>query len=246
MKFFCRTIISLLLQATIDILLGKWRRTYIEEAQAAGFVEKRGKTCKTRDIRRRVSIGAAELAPCCTKTKWRHIIPHLPPVTSVKNTGTRREIARVRHESSFISCYKRRRRAVSVSCTCRPLTRVCVSPRERRNDAGLVDAGLLSHQNRFTWPASDKSSPGHSGIPLIYSLYDSARPLAYPPYTFRMFVRTLKRDCARQCHSEDYYRRYLLEIPGCSRLIRWNFMSSYVSIIYFVIVIFIYTQSCNN
>lgn len=31
--------------------------------------------------------------------------PLTPAVSSAKNTGTRREIARVPHESSFISCY---------------------------------------------------------------------------------------------------------------------------------------------
>lgn len=134
----------------------------------------------------------AELAPCCTKTKWRHIIPHLPPVTSVKNTRTRREIARVRHESSFISCYKRRRRAVSVPrAPAGSRTRVCVSPREHRNDAGLVDAGLLSHQNRFTWPASDKSSPGTVGYPLFTCLYDSLSRARVPsrPHIHKPSVR---------------------------------------------------------
>jgi len=68
--------------------------------------------------------------------------PPTPPVTSVKNTGTRREIARVRHESSFISCYRRGRRCVRVggraACTygSRAGARVATRAPQRRRAGG--------------------------------------------------------------------------------------------------------------
>lgn len=143
----------------IDFLLGRWRCIFRKRKQRTS--ENEENLQNTRHTATCIDW-VAELAPCCTKTKWRHIIPHLPPVTSVKNTGTRREIARVRHESSFISCYQRCRSTCRGAMHLQKCTRVCVSPRKRRNDAGL-----LSLQNRFTWPASDKSSPGTVGYPLF-------------------------------------------------------------------------------
>lgn len=191
-------------QTTIDVLLGKWRRMLRKRGRRAS--ENEENLQNTRHTATCIDW-AAELAPCCTKTKWRHIIPHLPPVTLVKNTGTRRKIARVRHESSFISCYQRRRR----TCRCRPYTckacrRVCVSPRcERRNDAGL-----LSLQNRFTWPASDKSSPGTVGYPLF-------TPFTPPPpflVLFHIYLTFVKTASWSETARGGIIIVFIFEIPG--------------------------------
>jgi len=72
-------------------------------------------------------------------------------------------------------------------------TRVCVSPRERRNDAGL-----LSLQNRFTWPASDKSSPGTVGYPLLIPFTPPRLPaFVYLPYVCQAIEAGLCKTTSR-------------------------------------------------
>lgn len=81
---------------------------------------------------------AAELAPCCTKTKWRHIIPHLPPRYVGKEYGNttwnRSRAAWIIIHFMLPATYGVRVGAVHLQ----KCTRVCVSPCEppQRRRAG--------------------------------------------------------------------------------------------------------------
>lgn len=102
---------------------------------------------------------------------------------------------------------------VDVPCRCpvhlHTSTRVCVSPRERRNDAdaGLVDAAPGFYLARIGLHDRHLISRARAQWDTPYLLPLRLRVPSHP-YTFRSFVGTLKRDCTRQCHLEDYYRRY--------------------------------------
>jgi len=133
---------------------------------------------------------------------------------------------------------------VGAPCTCIPRTRVCVSPRERRNDAdaGLVDAGLLSRQNRFTWPASDKSSPGTVGYPLFTPFTTPRVPTASPRiHTPSVRLSGHWSGIARDNVTWKIIIVAILEIPE-EGLVHWNFMN----ISHVFVIVFYYTRNRIN